>query len=164
MGPATASNARASAGFTIVELLVAVGILTMSVGLVGSGMFQALSVERSWSDNVLATKGLRHAGSWFSSDAFNARTTDLFDGAPPSGEVSLSWSDAESSSHTVRYQVSGDNLVRTFDGVETVVARQVTSAAFSLAGQVLTLDLEVEAAQGSTETMSHRSYLRMLGQ
>ena len=156
------STASGSGGFTIVELLVAVGILALTSGLVGSGIFQSLAVQRSWSDNMRATRDLRHTGSWFATDSFNAQTTDLADGAPPSGEVMLTWSDAESAFHTARYRVTGDSLIRTYDGADTVVARRVTSAAFSLVADLLILDIAVEAA-GGTESMSHRNYLRMLG-
>ena len=156
------STASGSGGFTIVELLVAVGILALTTGLVGSGIFQSFAVQRSWSDDMRATRDLRHTGSWFATDSLNAQTTDLADGAPPSGEVTLTWSDAESASHTARYRVTGDSLIRTYDGTDTVVARRVTSATFSLVAGLLILDIAVEAA-GGTESMSHRNYLRMLG-
>ena len=152
---------RGSGGFTLVELLVAVGLLTLTTGLVGSGIFQSFAVQRSWTDDMRATRDLRHAGSWFAADSFNAQTTDLSDGAPPSGDVTLTWSDPESAPHTSRYHVTGDSLIRTYDGAETVVARRVASAGFSLSANLLTLNLEVEAA-GGTESMSHRNYFRML--
>ena len=70
-----------ASGFTIAEVTVAVGILTLALALVGSSVFQSLSIERFWQDDVVATKELRHAGSWFAGDAMNAETTDLIDGA-----------------------------------------------------------------------------------
>ena len=146
----------------MVELLVAVGILSLTTGLVGSGIFQSFAVQRSWSDDMRAARDLRHAGSWFAADSFNVQATDLTDGAPASDEVTLAWSDPESALHTARYRVTGDSLIRTYDGSDTVLARQVASAAFSLSANLLTLDLEVDVA-GGTESMTHRNYLRMLG-
>ena len=60
---------------------MAVGILTLAMGLVGRGVFQVLSIQRFWRDDVVATRELRHAGSWFAGDALNAEAIDLADGA-----------------------------------------------------------------------------------
>ena len=46
-----------SRGFTLVEVLVAVGLLIIVAGLVSSSTFQILSVQRTWQDDVLATPG-----------------------------------------------------------------------------------------------------------
>ena len=54
-----------SRGFTPIELLISVSILTVVVGIFGAGMFQVLSIQRFWTDDVKAVKEVRHAGSWF---------------------------------------------------------------------------------------------------
>ena len=53
-----------SQGFTLVEVLVALGILSLAIGLAGSGLFQVFSFQTSFQDKTIATKDLRHAGSW----------------------------------------------------------------------------------------------------
>ena len=72
-----------SRGFTLVEVLVAVSILTVVVGIFGAGMFPVLSIQRFWTDDLNATRKARHAGNWFAGDALNA--TDVLD----SGGVQL---------------------------------------------------------------------------
>ena len=62
-----------SSGFTMVEVLFAVGIISLAVGIVGDSIFQVVSVRRHWMDDAVATKNLRHAGSWFAGDALNAK-------------------------------------------------------------------------------------------
>ena len=64
-------------GFTLVELLVSISILTVVTGIFGAGMFQVLSIQRFWTDDVKAVREVRHAGSWFAGDALNA--TDVLD-------------------------------------------------------------------------------------
>ena len=62
----------ASSGFTLAETLVALTVMGLGVGLVGSGIFQSLVIERIWVDDVIATRDIRHADSWLSEDALNA--------------------------------------------------------------------------------------------
>ena len=151
---------RSSADFTLAEVVVVVGILTLAAGLVGSAVYQSLSVERTWRGDVVATKEWRHALSWFSVDATNAQTADLIDAAPPVSSVTLDWVDKDGTSHTAVYSLSGSALLRNLDGAENSVARRVVSAGFSLSGRFLILDLEVEAEQGGTESVSLQTYLR----
>jgi len=61
-----------SGGTTLMEVLVAVGLISAATGIVGSGLFRVTSIQRFWRDDVIATKDLRHAGSWFAGDAINA--------------------------------------------------------------------------------------------
>jgi hypothetical protein len=151
-----------AAGFTVPEVMVAVGILAVTVGLIGSGVFQVLSIQRFWEDDVIATKELRRAGSWFSSDALNAEVTDLVDGAPPVSGVTLSWTDTDGVDHTASYSLVGDTLLRVFDGTAITAGRRVVSASFSLSEKLITLELEVQSDRGSTESMSLQTYLRQL--
>ena len=150
-----------SPGFTLPEVLVSVSIMAIAVGVVGGAIFQALGIERHWTDDVTATKELRHASSWLAGDAMNAETV-LIDGTPPNSRLTLTWTDIADVSHTVVYSVSGTNLLRDLDGAQITLARGVTSASFDLSGSVLTFDLEVEAERGGTESESRQTYLRML--
>lgn len=154
--------ARSSAGVTLVEAVVAIGILTMAVALVGTSIFQSLSIQRYWRDDVIATKEWRHAGSRFATDLFNAETIDLVDGAAPVSAVTFTWVDNAGNSHTATYSLVGDTLIRNVDGFQTTVARGVLSAGFSRNDRLVTFDLEVQADLGKTESMSLQTYLRML--
>ena len=149
-------------GFTLVEVLVAVSILTLAVGMVGSGIFQSLSVQRSWRGKMVATKEWRRAHSWFAGDALNSEITNLVDGEPSADTVTLAWTGSDEVLHTATYRLSGSSLVREFDGVETVVARNVVSASFSLLGKVLTFELEVGTGGEAPKSASLQTYLRML--
>ena len=109
-----------SSGFTLVEMLVALSILSAVVGMVGNGFFQVLSIQRFWKDGTVATKDLRHAGSWFAGDALNA--TDVLDAGgvnrltcqpnPPVSQVTLNWTDALGAAQSAKYNHSGTTVVR----------------------------------------------------
>ena len=55
-----------SSGFVLVEVSVAVAILSLGVGLVGSAVFQTLSIQRYWQADAIAVKDTRHAEYPFS--------------------------------------------------------------------------------------------------
>lgn len=151
-------------GFTLLEVLVIVGIFTVVTGVVGRNVFQALSIQRFWREQVVATKELRHAGSIFAGDAVYAQTTSLVEGAPPVSSVTLDWTDRTGVPHTATYTLSGSILFRQYDGATISVARRVVNAGFSLSGRMLTFDLEVEAERGGTDSISHQVFLRRLQQ
>ena len=140
---------------------MAVGILTLAMGLVGRGVFQVLSIQRFWRDDVVATRELRHAGSWFAGDALNAEAIDLADGASASA-VTLNWRDRNGVARVATYSISGSTLVRGTGDAITSLARRVLIGDFSRSGRVLTFTLEVQADRGGTERMGLETYLRML--
>ena len=158
-------------GFTLIEVLVALGIISLAVGLAGSGIFQVLSFERFWQDDMKATGDLRRAGSRFAGDALNAEeAVDSLGqrlGCGPGGAssaVTLSWTDTTGAPHTAAYSLSGESLIRVFDGQQNKMARQVVanSLVVSLCQRMLTLDLEVKAERNTTENIRLQTYLRKL--
>jgi prepilin-type N-terminal cleavage/methylation domain-containing protein len=149
-------------GFTLVEVLAAIGILGLLVGFVGTGIFQTLRVERQWKDDVLASKETRNAGSWFGRDAPNAESADLLDGGPASSAVQIDWTGADGAPISVTYQLSGDQLTRSESGGQVVVARSVISVAFTRNGQVLTMTVTVRAAGGAARSQTLNVYARNL--
>ena len=103
-------------------MLVSISILTIVVGIFGSGMFQVRSIQRFWTDDVRAVREVRHAGSWFAGDALNA--TDVLDSGgdpltctpnPSVQQIKLTWTDTSGAPHNVVYSVVGDELQRDYD-------------------------------------------------
>ena len=161
-------------GFTLVELLVSISILTVVTGIFGAGMFQVLSIQRFWTDDVKAVREVRHAGSWFAGDALNA--TDVLDAGgvdrltcapnPSEQRITLTWTDNSGGPHNVVYSVSGDELHREFDsnGIPlTMATRLVTdSVSFTLCGNTLRLNMSVLADRATTDTLDLMTYMRKL--
>ncbi len=161
-----------SSGFTLIELVIALGLITTATGIVGSGIFRVTSIQRFWTDDMVATKSLRHVGSWFSGDALNAE--DVVDSGgvlrltcspgTPESEVTFKWTAIDGTPHSANYAVVQDTLVRTFDGAQITLTDRVVagSVSFSLCGQFLTLGAAVDADRGTTETLSLRTQIRKL--
>lgn len=149
-------------GFTLPEIAIVVGILSLGTALVGGGVFESLSVQRFWGDKVEATRELRHAQSWFAGDALSAKEINLVDNAPPVNTVTLAWTSAAGVPRGASYSLSGTNLVRVFNGNQTILAQEVVSVGFSRSGRVLNFTIEVSADRGGTKTLNLRTYLRAL--
>lgn len=151
-----------SQGFTLVEALVSLGIMGITLSLMGGAMFQALGITRYWQKDVIATKDVRHAGSWFARDALNAQTTDLVDGAPAVPYATISWKDKDGNPHTTSYTLLGNELKRSYDGQVITVARDVTSVGFSRSGKKIKFILTVNSSRGNTESKTLDTFGRML--
>ena len=163
-----------SGGFTLVEVLVSVTILTIVTGIFGAGMFQLLSIQRFWIDDINATREARHAGSWFAGDALNA--SDVLDAggvarltctpSPSVQQVTLTWTEVSGTPHSVVYSVSGDELLRDFDnnGIPLTMASGVVpnSISFTLCGNTPRAKMDVLADRGGTESLDLLTYMRKL--
>ncbi len=165
---------RSSEGFTLIELLISIGILTAVTGMFAAGLFQVLSIQRFWTDDIQATRTVRHAGSWFAGDALNA--TDVLDAggvdrltctpSPEVRQVTLTWTDSSGAPHTVVYSVAGDAMLREFDnnGAPLTMTTRVVadSLSFTLCGNTLRATMGVLADRETTDTLDLMTYLRKL--
>ena len=165
-----------SRGFTLIELLVSVGILTVVTGIFGAAMFQVLSIQRFWTDDIKATREVRHAASWFAGDALNA--TDVLDAVggsrltcSPSPSVTLTWTDSSGDSHDAVYSVSGEELLRDYytngssNGSPLTMANRVVanSVSFTLCdGNTLRLKMDVLPDNKATDSLDLITYVRKL--
>ena len=172
----------ASGGFTLIEVVIALSLLSLATGMIGAGLFHVHGIQKFWRDGAVATRDLRHAGSWFAGDALNAES--VLTSPPPGGvplpcepgapfsSVTLTWDDSDSS-HVTTYTVSGEELTRTYDG-DTIRLSQIVIAlntGFSLCNSlcndvpcdhVLTFDMAVTADRGNSESMSLETRIRKL--
>ena len=172
-----------SSGFTLIEVLLAVSIMSVAVGVVGGGIFQVVAVQRSWADDALATRDLRHVGSRFVGDVLNAedaldapggsRLTEECPVPPatpvnPASTVTLTWTDTAGVARRGTYSASDGVLTRQDEGsVQAVIISQgvvANSLKFNLCGTLLTLEVEVDADNGQTETIRLRTHIRKLQQ
>ena len=132
-------------GMTLVELLMALGIGGLVIGLVASSLTQFLGVTARGHDKLAVAHDYRDAFNWLNHDAQMA-VASLATAEP--GNLALTWVDAPTGdSHEVRYTQSGSELVRT----ETVngetssrpVARGLAPSGLtaSKSGDVLTVSI-----------------------
>ena len=153
--------------------MVALSIMALGMGLVGSGLFQSLVIERSWVDDVIATRDIRHADSWLSEDALSAHevcdpatNVKLTPGGGSVGSIRVVWYEfadpndlpatncdgilsANYTRHEITYVVVGKELQRitVIDGLQIAqnsLTRRVVSAGFSLSASGDVLSFDLE--------------------
>jgi hypothetical protein len=118
-------------GVTLVEALVAAGIATMIVGVLGTAIFLCMRVTEEGNNEFRTQHDVQNAGYWITRDGQSAQTTDLVPGAEDVETMTLEWN-AGVDDHTVVYYLAGTDLQRQIDGDEMTIARHVTSVGFSL--------------------------------
>ncbi|MFC2048542.1 type II secretion system protein J [Chloroflexota bacterium] len=157
-------------GFTLVEILVvtAVGSVIL-MGVLLSISQVLVGTDRSKSQ-VIALTDIAHAARSIKKDLIMTQTTDLTDGNPiPQSSATLAWVDYTSfgsenttSSHSSSYSLSGTQLQRTYDGVESIVGRNITSVGFTQNGKVIDVVITATGpgAARREETLKFSVYIR----
>ncbi len=153
---------RSQLGFTLAEVVVSVGLLTIATSIIGTSLFQALATQRVVQDDGHAINELRKGLGWFAEDIKMAHTADV-----TGGVLTLTWTDHfndANQDYTVTYAKAGNLLVRTlFVGTTTnalAVVRRVASVSFSISGQTVSAQVEVDSKPQKTRTLSATAVMR----
>ncbi len=144
-------------GMTLIELLAAMGIGALVIGLVAASLTQFLGVTSRGHEKLAVAHDYRDAFNWLNHDAQMA-VASLATAAP--NNVTLNWVDATTGdAYQVHYEQSGSDLVRTstVNGVTSSrpVARGVEPSGLtaSKSGNVLTVSMtSAEGGQQQTRT------------
>ena len=151
---------KKQSGFTLVEVLLALGITALITGVLGTAIFQIFDRSASGQDTLRALSDIQNAGQWIYLDSEKAESSDLFDQAPPVNSMTLSWT-TETVPHTAIYTLSNSELVRDHNGVQTTVARYLASADFSLSGDLITINLTSSPGNGGvSKNVTYNVWLR----
>jgi prepilin-type N-terminal cleavage/methylation domain-containing protein len=148
---------RDRAGFTVIEMLVVIGITSLlGVGVVTAFVLMSNTSSRN-SDQTYAVKQLQNAAYWLRVDAKRAQTVQTDVGA--SGlPLQMSWVEWDNSVHQVVYSVVGDKMQRSYSvdgGQPTVitVADYIDSGVLktnvSYIGGILTFELTTNVGDGA---------------
>jgi hypothetical protein len=150
-------------GVGLVELLVAMGITALVIGLIGASLFQFLRTTGRGHDRLAVVHDERDAFYWLNHDAQMA-VSALAIVSPDS--VTLNWLDAvNGDSYQIRYEQADGELVRTstVNGETSArpVARNLDAAGFqaSKSGDVLTVSIASSRGEAA-ETRTELVYMR----
>ena len=111
---------KSQEGFSIPELLITVAITGLIVTFLGTMVYQTLTVTEYGGDKMTATHELQNAANWVSYDGQMART------ASGGTELVLLLPD----SSLVTYGLVGSELLRTAEGSQMILARNISAAEF----------------------------------
>ena len=145
------------AGFGLVELLVALGIGALIMGLVAASLFQFMRATNAGTDELSVVHDQRDALYWLNHDAQMA-VSSLATVSPNS--VTLNWADLSSGdSYRSQYAQVGSELVRTLtvngQPAARPVARSLAPSGFGVTknGDVLTMTMD-SSQNGAEEKLT----------
>ena len=143
---------KSERGFTLVELVIATAIIGLIVGVLGTAIYQILTVTEYGNDKMTAMHELQNAAHWVSLDGQQASTASGGD------ELTLTLPDESS----ITYALVGTELNRTADGSQMTVARNITSATFAVQNHIITINLTSSPVgrQNVSEQGTYKVYLR----
>ena len=139
-------------GMTMVELLVAIAVTGIIVVFLGTAIYQIITVSAYGNDRLTAMHELQNSAHWFNLDGQKAVTANV------NGELLLTISETSS----ITYSLVGKELRRTADGSPMTLARNITSADFSIDNRVITMSLtsSPEGRDNVSENGTYKVYLR----
>jgi hypothetical protein len=118
-------------GMTTVELITAVAITGIIVAFLGTAIYQIFNVSDYGNNRLTALHELQNAAYWLNVDGQGSVNATV------GSQLVLRLSD----NSTVTYSLSGTNLLRSSSGPQMTLARNISSAAFSINGRVITVNL-----------------------
>ena len=139
-------------GFTLPELLITVAITGLIVGVLGTAVYQIITVTESGNDRMTAIHELQNAGHWVSLDGQMAKT------ATGGNELVL----ALPNDSSITYAVVNSELRRTADESQMILARNISGISFSVKNRVITMTItsSPEGRANISEEGTYKVYLR----
>lgn len=139
-------------GMTIAELVVAIAITGIIIAFLGTAIYQIITVSGFGNDRLTATHELENIAHWFNIDGQGAKVA--------TGETALALTMADDSSIT--YTLAGTEMRRTAGGSQMTLARNITSASFSINNRTVTMFLTASppGRYGVSENATYCVYLR----
>lgn len=153
-------------GTTLLELLVALSIVTLIMGGVVALIFQEYRGTNLAKTYVTAAHEIRRAARWISQDTMMAESTNLVEGTESTDNVTLNWierSDFANLPHSSSYYLLDDQLQRNYDGTITTVAQNISMVNFSQTGRLMTVSISCTPRwwnPNNTVEKTYRIYLR----
>lgn len=151
---------RDQKGMTLVEVLVGAALVAMLVMPTSLAIYHFISLSHQGNARLTALHNIQNAARIISRDGQMAESTDLVEGAEPVASLGLAWLDryaGVTEGHTASYRLTDNNLERTYDGVSAVIARHISSVAFSRDGGVITMTIAAQAP-GSPRAREEKTY------
>lgn len=132
-------------GITLAELLVASAIGLAIAACLGTAIFQFIRITNQGNEVMTALHQVQNAGYWVSLD----------------GQKSVSASGGSDlvltipNSATVTYATSGTELIRTCDGSQFTIARDISNVGFQVDKRIITMN--VTASPGNSNDTSEQA-------
>jgi len=137
-------------GFTLVELLVALAITGILLLVLVLTIHSILVNTTNNNDKVVVLSNVDRAALYIRRDLQQAQDTDLPEYGAPQSSCTLTWIDItgfttdNSTSHSCTYALVDTNLERSYDGITSIIARQIEDIEFCENGSFI--DIAITSA------------------
>jgi Tfp pilus assembly protein PilE len=118
-------------GMTMVELVVAVAVTGIIVIFLGTAIYQIITVSEYGNGRLTALHELQNVAHWFNLDSPGAKA------ATGGNQLILTLSD----NSTISYSLVGTEMRRASGGPQMTLARNISSANFSINNRIITMSL-----------------------
>ncbi len=137
---------------TMVELVVTVAITGIIVAFLGTAVYQIMDISGYGNERLAVQHDLQNAASWFHLDAQGAVY------ATGGSQLTLTLSD----NSIVTYSLVGTELRRSAGGPQMTLARNISSATFTVNNHLATMSLTCIPSwrDSVSETGTYLAYLR----
>jgi prepilin-type N-terminal cleavage/methylation domain-containing protein len=144
------------AGMTMVELIMAIAITGVIVVFLGMAVYYIITVSERGNDEFTALHEVQNAAYWFMKDGQEAKA------AVGGSQLVLTLADDS----TITYSLTGTDLKRTAGSLQTILARNITTATFTVNGRLTTMNLTSTPVgrSGVSESETYMVYLRPVAQ
>ncbi len=144
---------KSQRGMTLVEVLIATAISGLIIGLLGTVIYQFVTVTGRGNDKMTALHDVQNAGYWVSLDG------QMASAASGGGELLELIMHDDS---TITYALSGTELQRTAGEAQMmIVARNISNVDFDVENRIITMTITSSPGHwGISEERTYRVYLR----
>jgi prepilin-type N-terminal cleavage/methylation domain-containing protein len=146
---------KSERGFTLLETVLAIALIGFLVGVLGMAVQQVVTTPEKANDQVDALHSVQAAAHWVAMDGQMAMS------AVGGSSLVITLPD----SRTISYALTGTELFRTDDDASRMVAQNVASVNFTVAGK--TIYMTIVAAPSSrwdiSENQTYRIFMRTSG-
>jgi prepilin-type N-terminal cleavage/methylation domain-containing protein len=141
-------------GYTLVELLITLAISGIIFTAVGSAIYQMSTVSGLGNDKLTANHELQNTAYWFNLDGQSALSAKA--------GTSLTYYLADE--RTISYVLNGTDLLRTDGSAQMTLARNISSAGFSVADRLVSLKItaSISGRANISEQRNYKVYLRSI--
>lgn len=155
----TAGKRRLAAGYTLLELMIALAISAAILSSAVVAVYHVLVTSDRSVDQTIALADANRAALTIRNDLMMAMTTDL--SSTPKSSANLTWFDYTSSfgtsfqtNHTAIYTLNGKELRRFYDSTTnfSIIGRNISAISFTQSGKAVTV-----AITSSNTTLPSRS-------
>jgi prepilin-type N-terminal cleavage/methylation domain-containing protein len=139
-------------GFTLVELLIVISITGLIASFLGSAVYQMFTITEYGNSIMTAIHDLQNISNWLNRDGQTASN------ATGGSQLVLTLPDTS----TITYALVGTELQRSDGSSQITVARNITSADFTVSDRMVTLDVTSAPAgrQDASQQGTYQVYLR----